>query len=488
MFGTTQLSLKNFWRFFLGFILFISTSKALGYQKAPDDLVEKFAEIQQLNVISFLEGNLENYDAVYKCLDDASTCSKAKVISSTMEGDVELSFDQQGLVEFIQERHKELRFLIGIHSYRAITAGLRLGRGQTAISPVKGSGSFIFNNKSDAGAEEWQRITEMWENEVYTIDDFNIFLSEANLSVEEASHNKMRDLIESQIMTMQMNYPFLRRLPRIKPNRSDILKAVKKVKKSFIKSLTHVARLKGNDRYELFGFAATLEPSFDALTDEERDAIEEHFLYIEENTTVWSQIVDVVTSRYFRFMLVCFTASLIIPPVAILCGAVGIGFAIPGILGVIKQVDRLIDFNNTGKYDREIFTKYMFGAFLTAGMYVVWGRAAIPGFYKNIKHAKRRSLKVIAKLRLNRGTPVNMAKDFLVGEINILKDYIKYYMKDFGSDTAVDLMLTQAGNAGLRAIMPNIQMAFRQTLVRVSARNPSLFLYSDLLKVTMKAF
>ncbi len=453
-------------------------------EPAPEELVNRFLERNQLLAIEYFESNLSNLEKFVDCLEDASRCSHSNLEVSRGEEIIEIEFTQANLVEFIRARYSELRILGGIHSYTAVERGLALGRGRMSITPFHGSNAIIFDTRDEPGEREWQQIQDIYNGELQAIEFHNEQIHRNRFTFGEATTATMRDVVKAQMVALLQKFPFLKHMTRHNPGREEVLEAFSRLKRSYINTLTHIATLEGDDRFELFGFVATLQSAFSEFNDEEQALLEEHFEYIEETNTIWNQILDLVTSRYFLGMIGCWTASVFIPPVAAICGAIGVGFAVPGIYNLVQDGLRLGDFRATGEYDQGTYTRYMTGILLSGGMYLVMAQTAVPGLIRNVRSFHSRTTDVIQRVRLSPRTAFGTTRDILSGEVDVLWRSFLFNLKDFGSEGMVDLAAQQINGVSIRQLLPTIRRAFQTNLARIEARSPQIFLYSDVLRVS----
>ncbi len=457
---------------------------SLGAQPAPEALINRFLEANQLLAIEYFESNLENLEKFVTCLEDSNQCLNSNIHVSQGSQLVELEFNQENLIQYIQARHSEFRILVGVHSYPAIERGLALGRGRMSITPFRGSGPVIFDTRDEAGEREWSHIQNIYNGELQAIHFHNTQIQRSRFRFAEATERTMREMIQSQLTTMLQKFPFLKTITRHNPTRLHILQSFQQLKQSYINSLTHISTLEDDDRFELFGFIATLQTALESFSEQEQTLIEEHFKYIEETTTIWHQILDLVTSRYFLSMIGCWTVSVFLPPVAAICGAIGLGFAIPGIYDLVQQTMRLNDFNATGEYDVSVYSRYIIGIILSGGMYTIFARGAVPGFIRNVRSLHSRTLEVVNKIRLSPRSLLGTSRDFINGELDILRRYFIFNLKDFGSQGAVDLASQQLNGVSMRQLLPGLRNAFQGAILQIETRTPQIFLYSDILRVT----
>ena len=466
--------------------LLLSTASWAQSSPANQDLLNRFLEKNKEVAIEYFNENGKNHESLQYCLDQSALCSEVSV-NTQLNGElVELSFSQDSLVEFLNQRYLEYRMLVGVAYYPVIINSIAIGRGKMSITPIDKSGFLYFENQTEAGKEELELIKEIYEQEEKKINQHNIWLSEIPVSEAQVKNSDMMKFLKMQIATYIQKYPFFVHLHHPSANKEDFSKSINKTIESYVSAKNHVEKLQGDDRFEILGFVSVFEETLGSFSEVEQEELIGHFEYIKENNTFWKRVADIVFNWYTIGMVACYTTSIFAPPVAVLCGAVGLGFAIPGIYGLVKQTNRLIQFYQTGHYDSGVFGKYILSNIVAGVMYSIWLSGAVPGFTRNIVKVKSATVAVVRKIRIDGRRILTVNKDVLLKEFEIIRSYVVYYSKEMGLEVGSDQLAGIAGKTN--SLIPAVSVAFSRTSQKLSTSSMNgLFKFSDLLSVTQRA-
>ena len=181
-------------------------------------------------------------------------------------------------------------------------------------------------------------------------------------------------------------------------------------------------------------------------------------------------------------MVACYTAAIVFPPTALICGAIGLAFAVPGIYNLAQNTGRLFDYMSTGQYDSDVFGKYMTSNFVSGVMYTIWLSGMLPGFTKNLANVKSMATEAIKKIQITKGQLGITTREALLAEYNLIKRYVQYYSKEITLDGTFDTIARFSGKTNL--IIPHASRVLLLTATQIRNRSPRIFQYSDMLAVT----
>ena len=472
---------QHFHSLALSLLLIITSPTAYSLSNGSSKLVEEFLNKQQLNTISYLENNLTQFRGLHSCLIDAKTCRDNLLITENYD----IDYDQESLIDFITFQHQRLRFLIGLHSHRFITKSFNTGLKTTWVRPSKLVGRHRFEIRSITGQKEWDQIQQAHRGEMKEIEYYNQLIQIEDADLEAATPNAMKDLLQQQMGEMVQKFPFLKFLRRSQVDKEDIITAINKVMKSYIQSLSHVVSLKDDQRYELFGFFAALNNTLEELPEDQVQKIETHFRDLESQKTLWNQVKGVITNPSFLAVLGCWATSSVVLPLAAVCGALGLSLLVPNVYHNFHQGSRLFWFQRTGRFDQQVHTQHLTSFGLDLLMNLIIARASVPGFVTSVRSFKNDSKRLRRSLGVIQRAPAKYTGKVLKKEWGVMKGYLKYYAKDFGSQETANALLSGLGGTSLKNILPGWKNVVNNALNDISKRPLRLIFYSDFLHLRL---
>lgn len=380
-----------------------------------------------------------------------------------------MEYTQQELIEFLQARWRDYRILVGLFDYEVLISAVLFGRGQTAYRPIHASPSVIYSQNTEEGRLELE-----------TIEELHLELQQrASYSTVGELRHRNRQFVTGQLKTILNRYPFLKQLSSQGPTRARLVRAVNRTKRNFQRALARAERSSGEERTELLGYTEVLSFSFQSFSSEQQASIESYFEWLQAQSTLWSRVTDILTSGYFWGMMGCWTMSFFVPPVALVCGAIGVGFAIPGVVSTLDQVQRVSSYHSTGAYDSETYAQTLVNAAVTGAIYNIFASSALPSFVKNIRQSQRLTRNTFRRLRLSQYRPQLIARQFARSEAGLVASYARFYIKDFGISGVSDAAFSALTDSSLDEALPDVHQTLGDQLQEMINRSYFVYLYSD---------
>ncbi len=269
-------------------------------------------------------------------------------------------------------------------------------------------------------------------------------------------------------------------------SKSDTLRALKKLGTNYQKVSRNVASLEGDNRYELLGFIDVFNRAISEFTEEERHELYAYFAELEKNNVWWKKVLAIITNKYTLFMFACYTASVFFaaagPVIALICGAIGMSVVIPGLKDLAEQTLRLKKFIRSGKYDQDIYGRYLANITVAAVMYAVWASAAVPSFTRNLVNVRTNAQVMVIAAHHNGSRLLQVDKGILAEEAKILWNSVWYNGRDMGLDAISDHLTKVASTSN--SLIPAVASSFLGAADHFRKQHPPVFKFSELLRIS----
>jgi hypothetical protein len=482
---------QNQWPQMGTFVLVVILSVTVKAERsAIDPLVDQFLETNREIAIEYFTVNLERSRYTLNCLSDQGPCDDLELDAGTVRNPAAFSFSKADFIAHIVAQYKAYRVIAGLANFQILAMSRRLNSGRSAeVAPVAGARKLNYNLNTPQGRQELDLIQSYYEDEVERIRLHNNWLQSQGRSEEMISHDGIEQHYKERVVELQSKYPFFASLRHKDLTEARLKGALRRLNRSYERTIRKISRLEGQDRYELLGFVDVFERTLQEFEPHEVDTLSQHFETIQENKTIWQKVMDVLKTPMTWVMVGCFTASIFILPVAPLlatiCTSIGLGFAAKGLYSLGEASLRLHEYGRTGAFSDELFSRYFVNNLVTSAMYSIYFSAAIPSFTRNVANLRVNIAVAAWGTRESFGRVVEMSRSTLLEELNYFWRLSYFYGREFSLETVAERILSTRQLS--RALLPSAVSTFLVMVDQQRQSEPGIIFLSELLEMSREA-